>query len=131
MMELRRWSLDNGDFAAAMAARKEFARLVRSLAVPPSDVDGAELIFGELAANGVEHGAGTVTLAVRRDGSDLVLTVDDEGRGFAERLPRGAPAASTPRGRGLFFVRSLARRVDPAGQGRPATILLPVRVEKA
>jgi anti-sigma regulatory factor (Ser/Thr protein kinase) len=131
MMELRRWRLDSGDFAAAMAARKDFARLVRSLAVPPSDVDGAELIFGELAANGVEHGAGTVTLVVRRDGNDLVLMVDDEGRGFVERLLRGAPVASTPRGRGLFFVRSLARRVDPAAHGRPATILLPVRVQEA
>jgi anti-sigma regulatory factor (Ser/Thr protein kinase) len=129
--ELRRWRLGTGDFVAAMAARKEFARLVRSLAVPPSDVDGAELIFGELAANGVEHGAGTVTLVVRRDGRELVLTVDEEGRGFAEPLLRGAPVAATPRGRGLFFVRSLALRVDPAGHGRPATILLPVRVQEA
>jgi anti-sigma regulatory factor (Ser/Thr protein kinase) len=128
MSELRRWRLCSGDFAAAMAARKEFARLVRALAVPPSDVDGAELIFGELAANGVEHGAGTVTLTVRSDGHDLVLTVDDEGHGFAEELRGETPVSSTPRGRGLFFVRSIARNVDLAGHGRPATILLPVRV---
>jgi anti-sigma regulatory factor (Ser/Thr protein kinase) len=131
MIELRRWRLGTGDFEAATAARKDFARLVRSMALPPSDVGGAELIFGELAANGVEHGAGTVTLVVRRDGNDLVLTVEDEGPGFAGELRRKAPVASTPRGRGLFFVRSLARRVEAAGRGRPATILLPVRVEKA
>ncbi len=128
MNELRRWRLGAGDFAAAMDARKDFARLVRSLAVPPSDVDGAELIFGELAANGVEHGVGTVTLAVRRDGDDLVLTVDDEGHGFAEQLRRENPGPTTARGRGLFFVRSIARRVDLSGHGSPATIVLPVRI---
>jgi anti-sigma regulatory factor (Ser/Thr protein kinase) len=128
MTELRRWHVRSGDFAGAMAARKEFARLVQALAVPPSDVDGAELIFGELAANGVEHGAGTVTLAVRREDHDLILTVDDDGHGFAEQLRQETPVPSNARGRGLFFIRSIARRVDLAGHGRPATILLPVRV---
>src|SRR5271154_7123003 len=75
VVELRRWRLHQGDVSAAMQARRAFKRFVQVLAAATSDLAGAELIFGELAANGVEHGRGTTTLVLSRSGDELVLSV--------------------------------------------------------
>jgi hypothetical protein len=127
MSELGVWKLTPGDFAGAMRARRAFVLLVRSIALPQSDIDGAELIFGEIAANGVEYGPATVTLALYRQGDELALAVHGGSR-FADGLETTRPAVSDSRGRGLFFVRSVARRIEPSGRGGPTTVILPVRL---
>lgn len=48
-----------------------------------------EQALGNLVDNALRHGGGAVHLAARRDGDDVVLSVNDEGAGFApELLPR-------------------------------------------
>jgi anti-sigma regulatory factor (Ser/Thr protein kinase) len=126
VVELRRWRLIGGDVAGAMEARRAFRQFVRAVAAPPSDVPGAELIFGELAANSAEHGAGVMTIALCRDGIDLVLSVRDAGAWLPGVAAADRPEPSQLRGRGLFFVRWIARSVEKSASGTAARIVLPV-----
>ena len=126
MVELRRWRLRRGDVSAAMRARRSFKRFARDLATASSDLAGAELIFGELAANGVEHSRGEMTLVLAQDDAELVLLVyhGDDWVPPAVASTR-APPPMQPRGRGLFFIRAIARRIDDP-QGTPSRIVLPL-----
>ena len=58
------------------------------------------LVFCELFSNAVEHGAGAIGVALRRDGADIVLAVTDRGRG---------PGPGTVDGLGLQIARTLVR----------------------
>jgi anti-sigma regulatory factor (Ser/Thr protein kinase) len=126
MFELRRWPLEEGDVAGAMRARRAFKEFLLGLAGRSSDVAGAELIFGELAANGVEHGRGSTTLVLWRDGEELTLSVQRGDNWLLPDAAGEAPSPSQTRGRGLFFIRSIARRIDIATSGAPTRIVLPV-----
>jgi signal transduction histidine kinase len=84
-------------------------------------------VLGNLLANAVEHGTGTVSLRGLRRGATVVLEVVDEGP--AERQP--PPAGSGGRGRGLGIA---ARAVEEAGgrlevvggpEGTTASVELP------
>ena len=130
MNELARWVLSAGDLPAAMKARRAFERLLRDISAPPSDVAGSELIFGELVANGMEHGTGTVTLALARRGADLVLSVCDEGGWAFSSSVNEAPPPSQLRGRGLFFVRAVARCVKCSDHDRSTHVVLPITVRE-
>jgi anti-sigma regulatory factor (Ser/Thr protein kinase) len=121
---IARWVVEPGDFAGAAVARRAFQELVSRLALPSSDVAAAEIIFGELVSNGLEHGHGKVTATLRRSDELLILTVADEGRGVPEVVALGTPGTHQLRGRGLYFVRSLARLVDTAGG--EVRVVLPV-----
>jgi anti-sigma regulatory factor (Ser/Thr protein kinase) len=125
VIEIGRWELADGDACGAMNARRAFRALVRGLAISPSDVDGAELIFGELAANGVEHGAGRMTLVLGHAGGELVLSIHVDGDWIYPVQSADVPTPSQARGRGLFFVRSIARRIE-ASSDRLTHIVLPV-----
>src|SRR5262245_56250891 len=57
------------------------------------------LVFSELLSNALEHGGGEVSITLRREGSDAVLSIADDGQGM-----RGASD-----GIGLSIVRALAR----------------------
>src|ERR1700729_1047778 len=86
-----------------MRARRSFKRFARDLATASSDLAGAELIFGELAANGVEHSRGEMTLVLAQDDAELVLLGyhgDDWGPP-AVASTRPPPRRSTP-GEGAF-----------------------------
>ena len=130
MTELGQWRLNAGDLPSAMAARRSFERLLRDVALPDSDVSGSELIFGELVANGLEHGAGTVTLALSIVAGELVLSVRDEGGWAFRSVGSEAPPPTQLRGRGLFFVQSMARRIAQSEHGRATQIVLPVTVRE-
>jgi signal transduction histidine kinase len=89
------------------------------LAEPLPDVrvraDGRRLsqAAGNLIANALEHGAGTVRLGARADGSRVRIEVCDDGPGLAAPIP----ALSRPRGgrgRGLAIVAEVARRAGGA-----------------
>ena len=90
------------------------------LSIPSSDVDAAELIYGELVANTVRHAKGRVEARLDlEDARQPVLTVRDHGPGLRCRpwnLQRDPYAES---GRGLAIVELLARdlAVGPAEDG--------------
>ena len=85
---------------------------------------------GNLIANALEHGAGTVRLGARVDGGRVRIEVCDDGPGLAAPIaalsrPRGA------RGRGLAIAADVARRAGgglhsaPTAAGARLVIELP------
>ena len=74
---------------------------------------------GNLIANALEHGAGTVRLGARLDGERVRIEVSDDGPGLAAPIP----AVSRPRGargRGLAIVAEVARRAGGALHSAPS-----------
>jgi signal transduction histidine kinase len=74
---------------------------------------------GNLVANALEHGAGTVRLGARVDGERVRIEVSDDGPGLSAPIaalsrPRGA------RGRGLAIVAEVARRAGGALHAAPS-----------
>jgi signal transduction histidine kinase len=85
---------------------------------------------GNLVANALEHGAGTVRLGARVDGRRVRIEISDDGPGLAAAIP----ALSRPRGsrgRGLAIVADVARRSGgglhsaPSARGARLVIELP------
>jgi len=90
-------------------------------------------VLDVLVTNALEHGAGTVTVAVRSAVGGLAVDVSDEGPGFDEGSLAAAFHRSDPRARGtgigLALARDLAQsvggRLVVAGPGpRPVVTLL-------
>jgi len=74
---------------------------------------------GNLIANALEHGAGTVRLGARAEGARVRIEVCDDGPGLAAPIaalsrPRGA------RGRGLAIVSEVAQRAGGALHSAPS-----------
>ena len=85
---------------------------------------------GNLIANALEHGAGTVRLGARLDAGRVRIEVSDDGPGLSAPIP----ALSRPRGsrgRGLAIVGEIARRAGgalhaaPSARGARVVIELP------
>lgn len=104
------WNVKPGDFTAARAARVMFGGILRSLASDDSDIEGAQLIFGELVTNSLRYSSGDVGIAMRHDRDSFVLDVRDRGGPFTIEGIEIAPAHAEG-GRGLFIVRSLSHDV--------------------
>jgi anti-sigma regulatory factor (Ser/Thr protein kinase) len=112
--------------------RRAFRERLTALAAPRSDIDAAELIYGELLANTVRYASeGPVEAALEvHDGDPPVLTVRDHGPGFRVDPwpPHRDPYAES--GRGLGLVELLACEVDVGsadGGGTVVRATLPVR----
>lgn len=115
-----------------LQARRAFRDRLASLAEPPSDIDAAELIYGELVANTVRYAnGGAVEAALEvHDGDAPVLTVRDHGPGFHVEPwpPHRDPYAES--GRGLGLVELLAREVNVGTADDGGTVIratLPVK----
>jgi anti-sigma regulatory factor (Ser/Thr protein kinase) len=110
--------------------RRAFRECVTSLVEPASDLDAAELIYGELVANAVRHANGAVEARLEvHDGDPPVLVVRDHGPGLRVHpwTPRRDPYAES--GRGLGLVELLARDVEvdyARGGGTVIRATLPV-----
>jgi anti-sigma regulatory factor (Ser/Thr protein kinase) len=122
------WQVED-DADRVLRQRRAFRDCLEWLAESPSDVDAAELIYGELVANTVRHAGGAVEARLERnDAHPLVLVVRDHGPGLrSARAPRRDPYAES--GRGLGIVERLASKVavDPAeGGGTVIRATLPV-----
>ena len=128
---LREWHLLHGDTRAAARARHDFVQYLRPLVDARSDVAGAEVIFGELVANAIEHGLGAVVAFLFTADHELSLIVIDEGCGASWPPPASPPPAESLRGRGLYFVSRLARDVRRSSRlGQPALeVVLPVELQ--
>jgi anti-sigma regulatory factor (Ser/Thr protein kinase) len=110
--------------------RRAFRECLSSIAEPASDVDAAELIYGELVANTIRYANGTVEVRLELvDSKPPVLVVRDHGPGLRCHpwTPRRDPYAES--GRGLGIVELLARDVavhDADGGGTVIRAVLPV-----
>ncbi|MFD7629330.1 GTP cyclohydrolase II [Streptomyces sp. NPDC059851] len=107
-----------GSPAAARQARHRVVSTVRGwdIQLGEAELDGIELVAGELIANAVQHGApGPISVDVRQDGRALVVAVHDTSSTLPQPGQAGADAES---GRGLHLVSVLA---DRHGADRTAT----------
>jgi anti-sigma regulatory factor (Ser/Thr protein kinase) len=87
--------------------------------VASSDLDGAELVVGELVANAVLHGAPPFGVCVDWTDDPPVLCVVDRGAGMSPVYPAPGPDSET--GRGLLIVRALAGELTIDTTAAPAT----------
>ncbi len=136
-----------GDGGRVRVGRLEPARVrqrVRIGRLEPARVSGDEQALaralGNLIENGLVHGpaGGAVTVSVAREGSQVLLSVSDEGAGpdpaelerLFERFWRGSGAAGRPgSGLGLAIVSAIAARHDGSVtvEGSAFTLRLPTR----
>ena len=121
------WEYASGAQIDAGRLRRCIMSFVRRHGTPLSDFGGAELICGELIANAVRHAPGHVTVSLDWTDDAPTVTIADEGPAFS--IVRPLPDALAETGRGLFIVRSLARKIEldsfPAF-GTKITVELPV-----
>ncbi len=104
------WHLRARDFNAAGAARVMFGSILRHLVTDDSDIQAAELVFGELVANALQYSDKDVRVEVFHAEGDFRLAVCDRGLGF-DPDALDWPTASQERGRGLLIVNALSGHV--------------------
>lgn len=113
-----------------LGQRRAFRDCVSSITEPPTDVDAAELIYGELVANTVRHAGGAVEVRLERaDSHPPVLVVRDHGPGMRTNRRRAHRDPYAESGRGLGIVELLAQHVavaDAEGGGTVVRATLPV-----
>ena len=115
------WKVED-EAERVLRQRRAFRECLTSIAEPASDVDAAELIYGELVANTVRYANGAVEVRLELvDSKPPVLVVRDHGPGL--RVPSLDARAASPyaeSGRGLGIVELLARdvAVDPRRRRR-------------
>jgi len=124
-----RWAFQADDATAAHDARTAFVAYLRSRASADSDLDAAELIFGELVGNVVKHAPGPITIELVWDSESPTLRIADRGPGFDLRtmLPADLMAEG---GRGLFLATTFGadlRVAKVAEGGSRVSAILPVR----
>ena len=120
------------DASLASYARAIFQRYLTAQVDPSSDIDGAELIFGELLGNVARHAPGAIDVRLRWNGPVAILEVGDSGPGYMiddVQLP-GEFAESR---RGLFLVAAFGRdlRVRHHDGRTTTTVTLPVTRRRA
>jgi len=120
------------DAERVLGQRRAFRSCLSSIAEhDASDIDAAELIYGELVANAMRHAKGAVEARLELENSDsAVLTVRDHGPGMHVYpwTPHRDPYAES--GRGLAIVELLARETAVESAEDGGTIVratLPVR----
>lgn len=121
-----------GEARRVLGERRTFRARLASIAKPPSDIDAAELIYGELVANTIRHANGSVEVRVETvDAHPPVLVVRDHGPGMRPGRRPAAPDGEllAESGRGLAIVETLAERVEvaiPEDGGTIVRAVLPV-----
>ena len=104
----RRWSLHRGDFDAAGRARADFREFLRPLGTTDSDLDGAEIIFGELLTNALRHSGSAAVARLTCDSARrFVLEIRDTGPGFTLESGVASANADAEGGRGLLIAQKL------------------------
>lgn len=107
----RLWTLGAGDLNGSTAARHEFADTLRLAGVDTACAELAELVFGELVTNALQHGRGRVDVRLEWLERRPVLHVLDEGPGY--RYAGGQPVSElSESGRGLFLVSRLTENFN-------------------
>lgn len=98
-------------------ARQVVREAAASWELPEDLADDAQLVVTELVSNGIDHGAGPITLTVRRKAGGMLVEVHDESP--AEPLLRPVDPSSA-RGRGMQLVQALSVSwgTTPEGGGK-------------
>ncbi|MBV8749253.1 MAG: ATP-binding protein, partial [Candidatus Eremiobacteraeota bacterium] len=125
----RRWSFVRDDAMAATGARTAFMEHLRKFAAAESDLEGAELIFGELTGNVVRYAPGPIDIGLEWNDERPTLHVLDRGPSFdlAAALPTDVLSET---GRGLFIVDALGEGLAVnavPGRGNHVRVMLPIR----
>ena len=122
------WIFRSKSMHDARSSRAEFMRVLRERASAKSDLGAAELIFGELIGNVVQHAPGPVHVRLEWRGKSAVLSVHDEAEPFTPRFQLPADPMQE-HGRGLYIARALATSfhvTHVSGDGTKVTVGLPV-----
>lgn len=115
------------DASFANHARRAFRNYLWSNASADSNIDAAELIFGELVANVARHAPGALFVTLSWSDEGALLEVQDTGHGFNRTI--ALPSADAENKRGLYIVSVMAssftQRAHP--DGSVVIAALPVR----
>jgi HD-GYP domain-containing protein (c-di-GMP phosphodiesterase class II) len=114
------------DASVARNARLLFVEYLRAWSGPSSDIYAAEVIFGELTSNVVQHAPGPLTARVYWLNGSAVLEVWDNGPGYAPHV--SFPDSDSESHRGLILVAALGGHLQvDRREGRTVTsVVLPV-----
>ncbi len=122
------WRFHADHARAANDARRSFIDHLRAEATDSSEIDAAEVVFGELVANVVRHAPGPIDIALEWIDGFAVLHVTDRGNGFNLQSRRRADILMEA-GRGLWLVEQFGGTIDVeriAGYGTHVRVALPV-----
>jgi anti-sigma regulatory factor (Ser/Thr protein kinase) len=110
-------TLARGDVDAAQRSRREFREFLALHSA--KDPVAHELIFGELVANAVRHGAEPMSVEVRIEGGVVHTNVASRGT-FSLEGRLDSPSPMVGGGRGLGIVNSLADEFTVSSSGDTA-----------
>ncbi len=125
------WDFDARRQDAAHRVKSELLAALEALGPLAPDPMVAEIVFGELLSNVVQHTPGPARVRFDIEDGHVVIAVEDRDRslprdGQFEEHP-GPPAWDAESGRGLFLISSLCTRVavEPTRDGKCTTVVLP------
>jgi anti-sigma regulatory factor (Ser/Thr protein kinase) len=104
------------------ATRRTVAQYARSCGLPEEKTEVLELAASELAANSIQHGGGTGTLAMWLEPGAAVVEFSDAGRLHDPLTGRLAPAPDADHGRGLYLVNQLCDLVQVRSSEHGTTV---------
>lgn len=109
--------------AGAAHARKQFMRFIECFQLRARIVGDIEAVVGEALANAAEHGYrnhGTIRVDASVTEDDLEASISDDGPGFLLKGPISVdhPPAHSPRGYGLFLIRTLVDELEFRNNGK-------------
>jgi anti-sigma regulatory factor (Ser/Thr protein kinase) len=107
------WRFEAQDARSAVRANAEYRATLRNHAGWPLDEHAGGVVFAELVSNVVRHAPGHIQIDLECDGTDVILSVADDGPGFDFTAP-AAPGALSEGGRGLFLVSQYATALHVA-----------------
>ncbi|MBC5823763.1 MAG: ATP-binding protein [Candidatus Eremiobacteraeota bacterium] len=124
------WTLATINIDDAFKLRREFCRFLHAHAADSRGIDDAEVIFGELLSNAMEHGKAPIEIRLLWDRPEPTLIIADRGSGFELKADLPTNALSE-HGRGLYIVSTIGRGLEVAHRplgGVRVTAMLPVRL---
>jgi anti-sigma regulatory factor (Ser/Thr protein kinase) len=125
---VKEWRFHSSDAQTARTSRHELTKFIHAHAADMESVYVAELIFGEILANTVEHAPGLVLIRIDWSDELPVATIRDSGPGLRNIIAR-LPEALDDGGRGLFLIKALAADVSidqTSDAGTELRVVLPV-----
>ena len=114
------------------------AESVASAGLPAARLERLKTAVAEAVMNAIEHGNGNrkeipVDIEVTQDGDEITVSISDQG-GLPPTAAAEAPdlvkklnGAQSPRGWGLFLIRSMVDAMEVTGDGERHTVLLTMR----
>lgn len=97
--------------------RRRFDEFVRGEQVDPDTVEDLKVAISEACANAICHGSpqgmsNTFSVTCCLGGDELVIEVEDQGRGFSPAAIASLPDGYSPSGRGMFIMQHLCDNFD-------------------